>query len=63
MRRLWEDHSIFIKPAAKGSCAVVWDSTDYLAEAESYLYDNIFYKENFGEKGLVKLVEQSSKML
>ena len=32
MRSLAEDRSIIIKPADKGSCIVVWDREDYLAE-------------------------------
>ena len=33
MSGLAEDRSIIIKPADKGSCIVVWDRADYLAEA------------------------------
>ena len=32
LKNLKEDRSIIIKPADKGSCVVVWDREDYLAE-------------------------------
>ena len=60
---LAEDHSIAIKPAYKGSCLVVWDKLDYLAEAENHLKDNNTYQDvKFGDNDLVKLVEKSSQM-
>ena len=63
MRGLAEDMSIIIKPADNGSCVVVWDRADYLAEAENHLSDSRTYKEvKFGEEELVKLVEQSNRM-
>ena len=34
VRGLAEDCNIIIKPADKGSCVVLWDVEDYLAEAE-----------------------------
>ena len=34
MRALANDRSIVIKKADKGSCVVVWDRIDYIAEAE-----------------------------
>ena len=34
MRSLADDRSIVIKKADEGSCIVVWDSNDYLREAE-----------------------------
>ena len=34
MRALANDRSIVIKKADKGSCVVVWDRNDYIAEAE-----------------------------
>ena len=37
MRNLNEDRSIIIKPTAKGSCVVVWDRKDYLAEGYKQL--------------------------
>ena len=39
MRRLAEDCNIIIKKADKGSCVVLWDREDYLAEAEKQLQD------------------------
>ena len=63
MRGLAEDRSIVIKPADKGSCVVVWDKLDYLAEAENHLNDSSTYQDaKFGDDDLVKLVEQSNKM-
>ena len=63
MRGLAEDLSVVIKPADKGSCVVVWDKLDYLAEAENHLRDKNTYKDvKFGDDDLVKLVEQSNKM-
>ena len=40
MRALTVDPNIIIKPADKGSCVMVWDRKDYLAEADSQLKDN-----------------------
>ena len=37
MRGLAEDRNIIIKPADKGSCVVVWDREDYIAEADKQL--------------------------
>ena len=34
MRALANDRSIVIKKADKGSCVIVWDRIDYIAEAE-----------------------------
>ena len=63
MRGLAENRSIVIKPADKGSCVVVWDKLDYLAEAENHLKDNNTYQDvKFGDNDLVKLVEKSSQM-
>ena len=63
MRGLAEDCSIVIKPADKGSCVVVWDKLDYLAEAENHLNDSSTYQDaKFRDDDLVKLVEQSNKM-
>ena len=63
MRRLAEDRSIVIKPADKGSCVVVWDKLDYLAEAENHLKDNNTYKDvKCEDDDLVKLVEKSNKI-
>ena len=61
--RFAEDRSIVIKPADKGSCVVVWDKLDYLAEAENHLNDSSTYQDaKFGDDDLVKLVEQSNKI-
>ena len=63
MRGLAEDLSIVKKPADKGSCVVVWDKLDYLAEAENHLKENNTYQDvKFGEDDLVKLVEKSNQM-
>ena len=63
MRGLAENRSIVIKPADKGSCVVVWDKLDYLAEAENHLKDNNTYQDvKFGDDDLVKLVEKSNQM-
>ena len=34
LRSLADNRNIVIKKADKGSCAVVWDCNDYIAEAE-----------------------------
>ena len=39
MRLLANDRSIVIKKADKQSCVVVWDSEDYIVEAERQLGD------------------------
>ena len=39
MKSLANDSSIVIKKADKGSCVVVWDREDYIAEAEKQLRD------------------------
>ena len=39
MRLLANDRSIVIKKADKGSCVVVWDREDYIAEASKQLND------------------------
>lgn len=63
MRGLAEDRSIIIKSADKGSCVVVWDRADYLAEAENHLSHGSTYKKvKLGEEELVRLVEQSNGM-
>ena len=40
MRALTVDQNIIIKPADKGSCVMVWDRKDYLAEEDSQIKDN-----------------------
>ena len=63
MRGLAEDRNIIIKPADKGSCVVLWDREDYLAEAEKQLRDvDIYENTDFKESDLVKLVEKSNTM-
>ena len=39
MRSLVNDRSVVIKKAHKGSCVVVWDREDHIAEAERQLGD------------------------
>ena len=58
-----EDRSVLIKKADKGSCVVVWDREDYIAEAERQLGDVTVYKDvNFREKMLQDLAETSNKL-
>ena len=60
MRGLAEDPNIIIKPADKGSCVVVWDREDYIAEADRQLKDNETYESSsFKDVDLVKLVKKS----
>ena len=60
MRGLAEGRNIIIKPSDKGSCAVLWDREDYLAEAEKQLQDVEIYEDtDFKESDLVKLIEKS----
>ena len=63
MTGLAEDRNIIIKQADKGSCVVLWDREDYLAEAEKQLQDgDIFEDTDFKESDLVNLVEKSNTM-
>ena len=63
MRSLVDDRSVVIKKADKGSCAVVWDHEDYIAEAERQLGDVTVYEDvNFKEKMLQDLAETSNKL-
>ena len=63
IRSLADDRSIIIKKADKGSCVVVWDRNDYIAEAEKQLGDrNIYQDVNFSDRILRDLVEKSNKM-
>ena len=57
MRNLAADSSVVIRPADKGSCAVVQDHEDYLAEGYKPLNDNSIYAEvkNYKEKLLIDL--------
>ena len=53
MRSLVYDRSVVIQKARKGSCVVVWDREDYIAEAERQLGDVTVYKDvDFKEKML-----------
>ena len=62
MRSLAEDRSVIIKPADKGSCLVVWDREDYLAEGYKQLSDTFTYGEvnKYNEKLLSQLIEKSN---
>ena len=63
MRGLAEDRNIIIKPADKGSCVVVWDREDYIAEADRQLKDNETYESSsLKDEDLVKLVEKSNSI-
>ena len=63
MSSLVNDRSVVIKKAGKGSRAVVWDSEDYIAEAERQLRDVTVRKDvNFKEKLLQDLAETSNKL-
>ena len=63
MRSLAEDQNIIIKPADKGSCVVVWDREDYIAEADRQLKDNETYESSsLKDEDLVKLVEKSNSI-
>ena len=44
LRPLADGRNIFIKKADKGSCVVVWDRKDYIAEAEKQLNNKSVYK-------------------
>ena len=61
MRVLANDRSIVIKKADKGSCVVVWDRNDYIAEKQ--LSDENIYKDvNFKDKILQELADNSNKL-
>ena len=62
LKNLTEDRSIVIKPADKGSCVVVWDCEDYLAEGYQQLNDESTYVEvkYFDDKTLSDLIEKSN---
>ena len=64
-RSLAEDRSIIIKPADKGSCVVVWDREDYLAEEYKQLSDTSTYTEvkKYNDKLFSQLTEKSNKFL
>ena len=59
----WLNRNIIIKPADKGSCVVVWDREDYIAEADRQLKDNETYESSsLKDVDLVKLVEKSNSI-
>ena len=63
IRSLADNRNIIIKKAEKGSCIVIWDSNDYLMEAEKQFSDKKVYQEvNNTENILSKLAELSNKM-
>ena len=63
MRALVNDRIVVIKKADKGSCVVVWDCEDCIAEAERQLGDINVYKDvDFKEKMLQDLAETSNKL-
>ena len=58
IRSLADDRNIVIKKADKGSCVVIWDRNDYLAEAENQLSDKDVYQQvSFKEINLIDLLE------
>ena len=58
IRSLADDRNIVIKKADKGSCIVIWDRNDYLAEAENQLSDKDVYQQvSFKEINLIDLLE------
>ena len=61
MRSLAEERAVIIKPADKGSCLVVWDREDYLAEGYKQLSDTFTYGEvnKYNEKLLSQLIDMS----
>ena len=63
IRSLGDDRSIIIKKADRGSCMVVWDRNDYIAEAEKQLGDkNIYEDVNFSDRILRDLVDKRNEM-
>ena len=63
MTGLTEGRNIIIKPADKGSCVVLWDREDYLAETDRQLQDNETYESSsFKDADLVKLIEKSNSI-
>ena len=61
MRNLVEGKFIIIKLADKGSCVVVWDRQDYLAEAHKQLGNMETYEDvTFGEHGLSGVVDRNN---
>ena len=60
LKNLKEDRSTIIKQADKGSCVVVWDCEDYLAEGYKQLSDESTYVEvKHCDKTLSDLIEKN----
>ena len=61
---LIEDKSIIINPADNGSCVVVWDRDDYLAEGYLQISDNNIYTkiESSSEKFVSTLLKESNNV-
>ena len=63
LHSLADDRNIVIKKADKGSCVVLWDCNDYIAEAEKQLNNKSVYKNvTFKEKILQDLAETGSNI-
>ena len=64
MHNLAEDRSIFIKPADKGLCVVIWDRED-LAEGYRQLSDHSTYTDikKFSQKLKSDITEKSNRIL
>ena len=62
LKNLKDERSIIIKPADKGSCVVVWDSEDYLAEGYKQLNVESIYVDikHSTDKALPDLTEKSN---
>ena len=51
-----------IKRTGKGSCLVIWDTNDYVKEAEIQLSNqNVYKSAEFKDKIFTKLVEKSNQ--
>ena len=59
MLLLANDRSILIKKADKGSCVVVWDREDYIAEAKCNKIMSVYKKMKFKDKILQDLTESN----
>ena len=61
MRSLANDRSIVMIKADKGSCVVLWDREDYIAETGKQLSDKSVYRDvNFKSKTLQDIAETSN---
>ena len=65
MRNLAEDWSVIIKPADKGSCVVILDREDYLAEGYRQLSYHSTYTDikKFNQKLTSDLTENSNRTI